>query len=342
MQFSHKQKKLLHILSDGLFHSGSDLAEQLEISRSAVWKQINTLESFGIQIVAVSGKGYRLAHAIELLDKSKLLSSLSSACSSLITELVLHDQIDSTNGYLTALTYAHPEKTGVVCLAEQQTAGRGRRGRQWVSPFGCNIYCSLLWRFSEGPASLSGLSLAIGVAVIEALKLHGIQEVGLKWPNDIYWRQKKLGGILVEVSGETDGPCSAVIGLGLNLFVDTEAATAIEQDWVDIEQIQKYYHQQQSGTAKAQPTLSRQQLLATLLEKLIAVSHHYTQQSFAQYCDAWRQYDCMQGLQVSLFMGNNQIEGTVVGINDEGLLLLQTETGKVQSFASGEVSFRCS
>ncbi len=339
MQFSEKQKKILQILADGLFHSGPDLAERLEVGRTAIWKQINTLEDLGINIIAVSGKGYRLAQAIELLDKQLLLKSLDVASRHLITDLQLHDQIDSTNSHLAALTYVHPEKTGIVCLAEQQTAGRGRRGRQWVSPFGSNIYCSILWRFAEGPASLSGLSLAIGVAVIEALKIHGIQDVGLKWPNDIYWQQKKLGGILVEVSGETDGPCSAVIGLGLNLYVDTEDAARIEQDWIDLQQIQKYYQQQSDSSAPVQP-ISRQQLVVTLLEQLLTITHQYTQQAFAQYCDAWRQYDCMQGHQVSLFMGSNKIDGTVIGINDNGLLLLETEAGKVQSFAAGEVSFR--
>ncbi|BCG64211.1 MAG: BirA family transcriptional regulator, biotin operon repressor/biotin---[acetyl-CoA-carboxylase] ligase [Methyloprofundus sp.] len=337
MQFSEKQKKLLQILADGLFHSGPDLAEQLEVGRTAIWKQINTLEDLGINVIAVSGKGYRLARPIELLDKPLLLKSLNAESQNLITDLQLHDQIDSTNSHLSALTYANPEKTGVVCLAEQQTAGRGRRGRQWVSPFGSNIYCSILWRFTAGPASLSGLSLAVGVAVVEALNIHGIQDVGLKWPNDIYWQQRKLGGILVEVSGETDGPCSAVIGLGLNLFVGSADAAGIEQEWVDIQQIQKYYQQQ---TGSSEPVVSRQQLVVTLLEQLLAITNNYTQQSFAQYCHAWRQYDCMQGQQVSLFMGDNKIDGTVLGINDAGLLLLRTEAGKVQSFASGEVSFR--
>jgi BirA family biotin operon repressor/biotin-[acetyl-CoA-carboxylase] ligase len=339
MQFSVKQKKLLQILADGLFHSGPDLAEQLEVGRTAIWKQINTLEELGIHVIAVSGKGYRLARPIELLDKSLLLKSLNTETQHLITDLQIHDQIDSTNSHLAALTYANPEKAGIVCLAEQQTAGRGRRGRQWISPFGSNIYCSISWRFAAGPASLSGLSLAIGVAVIEALKVHGIQNVGLKWPNDIYWQQKKLGGILVEVSGESDGPCSAVIGLGLNLFVDSEDAASIEQEWIDIQKIQKYY-QQQSGDSASELSISRQQLVVTLIEKILAISDNYTQQSFTQYCHAWRQYDCMQGQQVSLFMGDNKIDGTVLGINDDGLLLLQTEAGQVQSFASGEVSFR--
>ena len=331
MQFSSQKKQLLQLLSDGKFHSGTKLAEQLNLSRSAIWKKINVLEACGIEIVAVNGKGYRLPEPIELLDKALILNQLPGSVRQHISVLDTHDQIDSTNSYLSALTHKQPESSGVVCLAEQQTAGRGRRGRQWVSPFGCNIYLSILWQFQEGPASLSGLSLAVGVAVIKALKIHHIENVGLKWPNDIYWQQKKLGGILIEVSGESSGPCSAVIGLGLNLYLPEQQASAIEQDWVDIKQIR----------GNSTP-LSRNQLLATLIEQLINVTANYTEQSFAQYRDEWRQYDCMRGQQVHLFMGNRKIAGIVQGINDDGLLLLKTQDGQVQSFASGEVSFRSS
>ena len=329
MQFSANKKLLLQVLADGKFHSGTELAEQIGLSRSAIWKQLNGLEEQGIAISAVNGKGYRLHTPLELLDKSHIYSLLNTETRQCLSELEIHDQIDSTNRYLVALCNANPETSAVCCVAEQQTAGKGRRGKQWVSPFGSNIYASIAWQFQGGPASLSSLSLAIGVAVINALKIHGIHDAGLKWPNDIYWQQRKLGGILVEVSGESDGPCHAVIGLGINLYLAEYDGAQIQQDWVDINEILGNSHQ-----------LSRNQLLATLLEQLIAVASHYTPTSFAQYRDQWRQFDCMQGQQVSLFMGNTKINGTVLGINDEGLLLLQTETGQTQIFASGEVSFR--
>jgi len=329
VQFSAKKKQLLQILSDGEFHSGTTLAAQLELSRSAIWKQLNGLEALGIETIAVSGKGYRLHNAIELLDKAHIIDLLPISIRQQISVFETHDQIDSTNSHLSALAHKQPESTGVICLAEQQTAGRGRRGRQWVSPFGSNIYLSLLCQFQQGPGSLSGLSLAVGVAVIKALKKHHIEGVGLKWPNDIYWQQKKLGGILIEVSGESNGPCSAVIGLGLNLYLPEQQAMTIEQDWVDLRQISAISQQ-----------LSRNQLQATLIEQLFNVSLQYNEQSFAQYRDEWRLYDCMRGQQVSLFMGNQQIDGTVEGINDEGLLLLKTPQGQVKGFASGEVSFR--
>jgi len=331
VQFSDKKIYLLDILADGEFHSGTELSELLSISRSAVWKQVNSLSEQGIEIGAVNGKGYRLPIPIELLDKSLIIDSLNMTTQAWITALEVHQQIESTNSYLVALTHADTKASGVLCVAEQQTAGKGRRGRQWVSPFGRNIYLSLLWKFQEGSASLSGLSLAIGVAVIQALKLHGIKGVGLKWPNDIYWQQRKLGGILVEVSGESNGPCSAVIGLGLNLYLPEGEAQSIEQNWVDVFQILGAEHR-----------ISRNQLLITLIEQMIDVTAFYTEKSFAKYREQWRQYDCMQAQQVNLFMGNQKIAGVVRGINDEGLLLLETSDGIIHSYASGEVSFRVS
>lgn len=329
MQFSENKKKLLNLLSDGFFHSGTELAAQLELSRSAVWKIINALEECGIEIIAVTGKGYCLKQSLELLNKDLLRQYLSAESKNLITDIEIHDQIDSTNKYLSDVAHSNQNDSAVFCLAEQQTAGKGRRGRQWISPFGSNCYISLLWRFEEGPASLSGLSLAIGVAVIRALKNQGIYDVGLKWPNDIFWQQKKLGGILLEVSGESNGPCSAVIGLGLNLHLSTDAAAEIDQDWTDL-------HKIVGDSVK----LSRNKLLASLMDEILQVCKDFTQKTFSAYNNEWRSYDCMEGQLVDVFLGQQSISGIIKGIDDDGLLLLQTDSGDIKHYASGEVSFR--
>ncbi len=329
MQFSENKKKLLHLLADGFFHSGTELADQLKLSRSAIWKIINTLESSGVEIIAVSGKGYCLKNPIELLDEDLLKQYLSEDSKELITRIELHDQIDSTNKYLNDLAHKDQSASAIFCLAEQQTSGKGRRGRPWVSPFGSNCYLSLLWRFEEGPASLSGLSLAIGVAVIRALKKQGIQGIGLKWPNDIFWQQKKLGGILLEVSGESNGPCSAVIGLGLNVHLSDDVAVGIEQEWTDINKI--------VGDSIA---ISRNKLLANLMSEILQVCQDYTEKTFSDYSNEWRSYDCLQNQQVNVFIGQKTISGIVKGIDDDGLLLLQIESGEIKHYASGEISFR--
>lgn len=326
MNISDKQKKILSLLADGEFHSGTELAAELGISRSAVWKQLNGLGDFGLQHSAVSGKGYRLDSALELLAASEINEAVDDRAGALISSLEIHDQIDSTNRYLVERSQ-HNALSGSVCFAEHQTAGKGRRGRQWVSPYGSNIYLSILWRFQQGPAAISGLSLAIGVAVIRALKQHQINDVGLKWPNDIYSQGKKLGGILVEVSGETDGPCSAVIGLGLNLFVPEMEAQSITQAWTDLSKI------------TGQNRLSRNKLAGILLNHLLPVIAEYEGVGIQAHLDEWRSYDCLTGKPATLFIGQQQFEGIVQGIDDNGMLLIERPDGKVQTFASGEVSF---
>jgi BirA family biotin operon repressor/biotin-[acetyl-CoA-carboxylase] ligase len=326
VNISDTQKKILTLLADGEFHSGTELADALSISRSAVWKQLNGLAELGLAHSAVSGKGYRLDRPLELLVESKINEAISGQASELISSLEIHDQIDSTNRYLVERSQNNAP-SGSVCLAEHQTAGKGRRGRQWVSPYGCNIYLSILWRFQQGPAAISGLSLAIGVAVIRALKQHQIDDIGLKWPNDIYSQGKKLGGILVEVSGETDGPCSAVIGLGLNLFVPEAEAESITQAWTDLTKI------------TGQTRLYRNKLSGTLLNHLLPVIAEYESVGIAAHLDEWRSYDCLSGKSATLFIGQQQFEGIVQGIDNNGMLLIERPDGSVQTFASGEVSF---
>jgi len=329
VNISDKQKQILSLLADGEFHSGTELADTLGISRSAIWKQLNGLTELGLQHSAVSGKGYRLDNALELLDASKIHEVVNDQVDALISSFEIHDQIDSTNRYLVERSQ-HNGLSGSVCFAEHQTAGKGRRGRQWVSPYGSNIYLSILWRFQQGPAAISGLSLAIGVAVIRALKQHQISDIGLKWPNDIYSQGKKLGGILVEVSGETDGPCSAVIGLGLNLFLPETQAEGITQAWTDLSKL------------TGQSQLSRNQLAGILLNHLLPVIAEYESVGIQAYLDEWRSYDCLFGKSATLFIGQQQFEGIVQGIDDSGMLLIKRADGNVQTFASGEVSFNSS
>ncbi|MCK5829354.1 MAG: bifunctional biotin--[acetyl-CoA-carboxylase] ligase/biotin operon repressor BirA [Methylococcales bacterium] len=324
---------MLTILADGQFHSGTELAETIGISRSAICKQLNNLTEIGIEFNAISGKGYCLERALQLLSETEISLFLSPITRSLIKELEIHDSINSTNSYLSDKALLKTTKmtslTGIVCLAEYQTAGRGRRGRDWVSPFGNNIYLSILWNFQNGSASINGLSLAIGVAVIRALNDYGVDGVGLKWPNDIYWQGKKLAGILIEVSGETSGPCSAIIGLGLNLYLPEEQAKPITQEWVDLSKI-----------VSDNKDVIRNKLTATLLNYLMPTIANFEKDTLGSYLNEWRQLDCMKDKEVNLFIGKHAFTGLVKGIDNNGLLLLENELGEIKSFASGEVSFR--
>lgn len=315
------------VLADGQFHSGTELAEILNVSRSAICKQFKGLSEFGIQHCAVSGKGYRLDYALELLNATTISQLLSKNHQSLLSTLEIHDSLNSTNSYLVDYAQQHAA-SGIVCFAEHQSAGKGRRGRTWVSPYGSNLYMSILWRFQQGGiAATAGLSLAIGIAVIRALKQHHIDDVSLKWPNDIYSQGKKLGGILIEVSGETDGPCSAVIGLGLNLFLPASEAQTITQAWTDL------------TTVTGIVPVSRNQLAATLISHILTIVNGFETVGIQTYLDEWRSYDCLQGHLATLYIGQQKIDGLVEGIDDNGLLLIKRADGTIQAFASGEVSF---
>lgn len=326
MEFSDKQKQLLLILADGQNHSGTELAALLNLSRAAIWKSLHALMPLGIEVNAIKGKGYRLNAPLKLLDKKSITAQLIPEVQKLGVELEIFDQCESTNQ-----TLLNAARQGCVvnkvCLAEHQTLGKGRRGRQWVAAFGQNIILSILWRFESGTAAIAGLSLAIGVAVIDALKSQGIEGVGLKWPNDLVWQNRKLGGILIEVSGESGGPCSVVIGLGLNGCLPTKIAVDINQAWVDLTQI------------TASNTVDRNPLTAALMNQLLPLLVEFERTPLTTYLNAWRQYDCMRGKAVTVLLYNQVIQGVVEGINDEGLLLLQDEHGKTHAFTSGEISF---
>lgn len=321
---------LLGLLADGHFHSGTELGEQTGRTRTAVWKAIQSLQSDGVDIYSVRGKGYRLAAAIELLNCETVIENLTKAGRERLQNLEVHYELDSTNAHLLDIVKSgdvpNSAKKGYACLAERQTEGRGRRGRQWVSPFGGNIYCSLLWRFPMGAAQLGGLSLAMAVAVIRTLNEVGLKDAGVKWPNDIVVDGRKLAGILLELSGETAGPCSVVMGVGLNVRAPHQEMTSVEQPWTDLE------------THMGQ-LVARNKLAGILLGHLLSAASAYERDGLAPFLDEWQARDVYLGREVVLHQPQGRIHGTVRGVDDSGALLL-SKGGEVYRFHSGEVSVR--
>jgi len=232
------QQAVLNILADGKYHSVADLGERFGVSRAAVWKVIQKIEStLGLTVFAVKGKGYRLQNPLELFDKNIILDRLSEVTSSQLSQLDVLFEVDSTNAYLNNKSL-DGATSGYVVLAEHQTKGQGRRGRVWVSPFGGNLYLSLLWRFQNGPAQLGCLGLIIAVAIVRVLHRMGISDAGVKWPNDISWHDKKLAGVLLKMRGESSGPSAVVIGIGANMAMpmnDKEFIDKNDQPWIDNE-----------------------------------------------------------------------------------------------------------
>lgn len=321
--------ELVRLLADGAYRSGESIARELGISRAAVWKSLHRLsEELGLPIESRRGRGYRLANPLELLDSAGLLTSLAELGERRIARLEVHESIDSTNARLLA-EGAGGTPSGTVCLAERQTAGRGRRGRTWVSPFGANLYLSILWRYPQGPAALGGASLAVGAAVARALRTIGVQDLGLKWPNDLLWRRRKIGGLLLEVAGEAQGPSVLVAGLGLNLRMPVDGAAGIDQPWADL------------GQALQGCLPGRNRLAAMLVHALAEALARYGETGIAPFVAEWESFDVLRGELVRLQIGDRRIDGEHVGIGPDGSLRLRTPEG-IRSFQSGDVSLRAS
>lgn len=315
---------LLRHLADGKFHSGQALAMALQTNRTTVWQHVRSLRALGVEVKAVTGRGYRLARPLELLDRERILAALEIPAACPPPALEIHVCLPSTNTHLLKTASLRPSAS--ICLAETQTAGKGRLGRAWLSPFGYNVYLSVLWRFDRGE-SLSGLSLAAGVAVIRALLELGFPDLKLKWPNDILWQGRKLGGILVEAISEPHGRCIAVLGVGLNLWLSPTTAAAIDQAWVD------------GWTILGEALPSRNLIVAKLLSGLLALLNGYADRGFKPWIEDWRRMNCVLGQQVRVSQAGLEIEATAVDVTEEGFLVLQRE-GRRQILAAGDVSLR--
>jgi BirA family biotin operon repressor/biotin-[acetyl-CoA-carboxylase] ligase len=318
--------KLIRFLSDGRFHSGEILGRQMGISRAGVWKRLQQMtKQYGIEVDAVKGRGYRLKRPLDLLDEDEILQQLSPGERNSTAKLYLHDSLDSTNSWLMQRG-ATGEASGAVCLAEQQQAGRGRHGRQWVSPYGRNIYFSILWRLDMAPMQVAGLSLAAAIGVLRVLHQMNCHQAGLKWPNDILWQGKKLAGLLLEVSGESSGPSQVVIGVGLNTSLGDEGR-AIDQPWVDLQGIPDVEAVSRSGIA------------ARLISQMIQIKETYQTEGLSAFVDEWQRHDLMLGKPVEIRSATQCHHGEHLGIDASGAIRLQTESGP-RLFHAGEVSLR--
>nr|VFK30641.1 MAG: BirA family transcriptional regulator, biotin operon repressor / biotin-[acetyl-CoA-carboxylase] ligase [Candidatus Kentron sp. MB] len=318
--------RLLHLLSDGGFHSGETLGSVLGIGRSAIWKLVRSLETMGIDVFAVRGKGYRLSDSIVLLQRERILAEIGEEAAGHISEMEILPEIDSTNNYL--LARAQGLGNGHVCLAEYQSSGRGRRGRHWVSPFGANIYLSVLRYFDALPDGPQGLSLMVGVAVASALTSIGVTEVGLKWPNDLLWKNRKLGGILLELAGEPGGRWQVVIGLGLNVNLPAESGKHIDQPWVDLKTV-----------IGDHSDLDRNLIAGRILRHLLLELERFSRHGFTPFRPLWESHDVTRNRPVVIKELHRETRGLSQGVDDTGALLLSVD-GQVRRILSGDLSLR--
>ena len=323
------KEHLIKALASGDFVSGQDIAQELDISRTAISTNVKTLVNMGLDIFSVTGKGYRLAKPLQLLNKQAILDFISDNNESDSElpqpQIEVHSLLDSTNDYLMS-RISEQLTQGQVCLAEYQSAGRGRRGRQWISPFGSQIYLSMYWYLEQGLSAAMGLSLVSALAVSDAvLKVTGIQ-VQLKWPNDIYIEGVKLAGILIDLEGQALEPSHSVIGIGLNLNMPAQAAEKIDQRWTDLQ-------------SHSKTDIDRNVLSAQLVSSLQARLLQYQSEGLLSMLDEWHAHDIYINKRVQLLTGERVTKGICKGINNQGALLLEVD-GVVKPIYGGEVSLR--
>lgn len=315
---------IVRLLSDHEFLSGEQLGEALGMSRAAVSKHIKGLQSAGLDIFSLQGKGYKLANSLDILDANKIKRDLKEPD----LGIEVHTIVSSTNDLIKDNITEKPN--GYVCLAEAQTHGRGRLGRVWHSPFGANLYLSMVWHFSGGFQMMSGLSLAIGVAICESLQTLGVCNAKVKWPNDILIDGKKLAGILIETEGYSDGSCSAIIGCGIN-FKMPDDATQIDQPWTDI-------------IRNSEELPCRNKVLAETINTMRDSLSVFQVEGFSAFRAKWEHYHAFNGEVVSLISGSKTISGTALGVDNSGAFALSiaNEFGEEEThyFHGGEVSVR--
>ena len=310
---------LLSLLADGQYHSGSDLGVRLGVSRTAVWKVINNLSDIHIDVLSVKGKGYCIEGGLDLLSADGIYEFLPLALKKLC-DLHLLLAVDSTNTWV--MDNRKVSKPYTFCLAELQKEGKGRRGRQWVSPFGKNICLSVGFDLPGGVEVLSGLSLVIGISVIRALNMLGVSSAKLKWPNDILIDGQKVAGILVELQGEATTGWRVTAGIGLNVAMNRSEGEGIDQPWVSLS---KYVD------------FSRDFIASALIESVVNVLEVYRREGFSVFVEEWQSSDLLRGKYVQI--SASEIAGIALGVDASGALLLDTENG-VKSVNAGEVSIQ--
>jgi BirA family biotin operon repressor/biotin-[acetyl-CoA-carboxylase] ligase len=323
--------RLLRLLADGDLHSGARLAEALGVTRGAVWKIVGELRARGIDVSSHERRGYRLATPVELLDASSLRESAVRARLPWPDHVEVPFEIGSTNEYLQAAP-APPSGAPRLVFAELQTAGRGRRGRGWVAPFGSGLTFSIAWTYAEMPAELSALSLALGVCVVRALRELGARDVQLKWPNDIVHAHRKLGGLLLQMRSEAGGPACVVAGLGLNLQLPAAARATIE-------------------TAQATPvtdlaaacthgTPSRTDVAARTAARMLEGLERFGREGFAPFAQDWSAFDSLRDAEVTVLRHDATFEGIARGVDADGALRVETQPGRFETLHAGDVSLR--
>lgn len=314
--------KITELLSDGHYHDGTSMGNHLNISRAAVWKVVKKLEQYAIPLDSVKGKGYRLESPLILLNHQKIKAQLRHQS----VHFDVLEKIGSTNHYLEQFILQN--KKIRACMAETQSQGKGRLHRQWYSPFGENIYLSVLCPFEKDISELSGLSLVTGLATCQALestvkiKKHCLK---IKWPNDIVIDHQKLAGILIEIQAESNGYCQVIIGIGVNVNMRQVPNKTFSQPWSSLFKM----------TRQSQ---DRNSLCAALIDTLIDYLERFSSGSWLKFVEEWKKRDSLVNTTIAVLTGDKKLKGICLGVNDRGHLLLKTEDQGILTVSSGDTT----
>jgi BirA family biotin operon repressor/biotin-[acetyl-CoA-carboxylase] ligase len=314
------------LLSNSEFTSGTILGERLNISRAAVHKHVQALMRLGIPIHRVPGRGYRLSPGVQLLDPTRIRGALDADVRHRLGHVTVLPRVDSTNNWLLR-RQLQSSIHGHLCATEAQSKGRGRRGYDWVASPYRNVMFSIGWEFAVWPESITGLGLAASVAVVQALQRSSVIGVGIKWPNDLVVGDAKLGGILIDVNGESAGRCATVVGIGINVRLEESDAGLIDQPYTDL-------------YAVTGMVMDRNQLIAVCSSEITRMLERFGDLGFQAFRSQWERMHVYNGRRVRLFGGDGEFRGLVSGTSENGALLVVDDNGHTHGFLSGDVRLR--
>ena len=303
--------------------SGEKLAKSLNISRTAVWKHINQLRNSGYQIGSSPRSGYYLIKSTDLLLPEEIGLNLNTK---IMGKRIVHQkEIPSTQDMAAELARQGAIE-GTTVIAEMQTRGRGRKGREWVSVSGGGIYLSLILRPNLAPSQILQIPLVAGVALVKSIEKIDSLQPRIKWPNDILIGKRKVGGILTEMNCEIDEVNFVILGIGINVNIPgsllaaetTSLASSLSEEYGE--------------------HISRARLVQSFLNEFEIIYGQYMKSGFDSIRDDWKHLNNTIGSWIKANDGGKETEGLALDIDNEGFLLVKKENGDVSRIISGDIS----
>lgn len=316
-----KNKILLLLKSNKDYISGEELSRMLGITRSAIWKYIKSLRADGYVIKSVTNRGYKLEDSSKVMNEIELSENLKTKW--LGKKIIYLDNVDSTSSEIKRISVNNP-LTGTIVVAEEQYGGKGRLGRLWTSPKGSGLWFSFILRPNIVPSQIAGITLAVGIGVCKAIRNYTGVDARIKWPNDVIIGSKKICGILTEMTAEADKIDYAVVGIGINVNIESFPE--------DIK------HKATSLFIEIGKSVDRIELFKNVLFEVEKYIDSYLLNLDTEILGEYKKLCATLGRNVEVIRGNQRLIGEAVDVGDAGDLIIKTETGEKIFVNSGEVT----